>query len=124
MSGGPKYCWARYLVSVESLKGCGAHPFRTEIPDQRPLLDKSCRPVSAEEDRRIRRARSTEPPVFLETDLNLTVEERMAIEEAEAEEGTRPHLSNGSVSYLWLINFISSFLVAKTFEGVLQSLDA
>ena len=93
------------------------------IMTHRPLLDKACRPVSAEEDRRIRRARLTEPPDFLETDINLTVEERMAIEEADAEEGTRPHLSDGSVSYLWLSNFISSILVYKSFEGVLQSLD-
>ena len=52
------------------------------IMTHRPLLDKSCRLVSAEEDRRIRRARLTEPPVFLESALKLTVEERIAIEEA------------------------------------------
>ena len=94
------------------------------IMTHRPLLDKSCRPVSADEDRRIRLARSTEPPVFMETDLNLTVEERMAIEEAEATEGARPHLPDDSVGYLWLNNFISSFLVARSIEGVLYSMDA
>ena len=51
---------------------------------QMPLLDKACRPVSAEEDRRIRRARMSEPPVFQESELSLTVDERIAIEEAEA----------------------------------------
>ena len=60
---------------------------------QKLLLDKSCRPVSAEEDRRIRRARMNEPPVTLESELSLTVEERIAIEEAQEEEGQRPHLS-------------------------------
>ena len=60
----------------------------------------------------------------METDLNLTVEERMAIGEAEATEGARPHLPNDSVGYLWLNNFISSFLVARSIEGVLYSMDA
>ena len=94
------------------------------IMTHRPLPDKSCRPVSADEDRRIRLARSTDPPVFMETDLNLTVEERMVIEEAEATEGARPHLADTIVGYLWLSNFISSFLVARSFEGVLHSVDA
>ena len=94
------------------------------IMTHRPLLDKSCRLVSAEEDRRIRRARLTEPPVFLESALKLTVEERIAIEEAEAEEGARPHLQDESVKYLWLSNFVSSFLTVTSFDGVLRSLDS
>ena len=49
------------------------------IMTQRPLLDKSCRAVTAEEDRKIRRERMSEPPVFMETELSLTVEERIAI---------------------------------------------
>ena len=53
----------------------------------------------------------------METDLNLTIEERMAIEEAEATEGARPHLPDDSVGYLWLNNFITSFLVARSIEG-------
>ena len=63
---------------------------------QKPLLDKACRPVSAEEDRRIRSERMTEPPVFLET-----VDERIAMEEAEASAGERPTLCQESVSFLW-----------------------
>ena len=94
------------------------------IMTHRPLLDKSCRLVSAEEDRRIRRARLTEPPVFLESALKLTVEERKAIEEADAEEGARPHLQDESVNYLWLSNFVSSFLTVTSFDGVLRSLDS
>ena len=94
------------------------------IMTHKPLLDKSCRPVSAEEDRRIRRARLTEPPVFLESALGLSVEERIAIEEAEAEEGARPHLQDKSVNYLWLSNFISSFLTVTSFGGVLRSLES
>ena len=86
------------------------------IMTHKPLLDKSCRPVSAEEDRRIRRARLTEPPVFLESALKLTVEERIAIEEAEAEEDARPHLQDESVNYLWLSNFVSSFLNVTLFR--------
>ena len=89
-----------------------------------PLLDKSCRPVSAEEDRRIRRARMNEPPVTLESGLSLTVEERIAIEEAQEEEGQRPHLSDGSVSYLWLCCFINSFANVATFADVLRLVDA
>ena len=50
---------------------------KCRIMTQKPLLDKSCRPVSAEEDRRIRRARTNEPPKTLESELLLTVEERI-----------------------------------------------
>ena len=66
----------------------------------------------------------TEPPEFLESALGLTIEERVDIEEAETAEGARPRLQDGSVSYLWLSNFISSFLTVTSFQGVLQSLDA
>ena len=51
---------------------------------QMPLLDKACRPVTAEEDRRIRQDRMNEPPVYLESELSWSVDERIAIEEAEA----------------------------------------
>ena len=87
------------------------------IMTHKPLLDKSCGPVSAEEDRRIRRARLTEPPVFLESALKLTVEERIVIEEAEAEEGARSHLQDEGVNYLWLSNFVSSFLTVTSLMG-------
>ena len=80
--------------------------------------------MSAEEDRRIRRARLTESPVFLQSALGLTTEERVAIEEAEAAEGARPHLQDECVIYLWLSNFLSSFLTVTSFEVMLQSLDA
>ena len=43
----------------------------TEVPNYAP--DKSCRTVSAEEDRRIRRERMPEPPGFLESELSLAV---------------------------------------------------
>ena len=79
------------------------------IITHKPLLDKSCRPDSAEEDRRIRRARLTEPPVFLQSALSLTVKERIAIGEAEAEEEARPQLLDGSVNYLWLSSFIARY---------------
>ena len=59
---------------------------------QKPLLYKSCRPVSADENKRIRLAKMSEPPVLIETSLNLTVEERVAIEEAEAIAEKRPTL--------------------------------
>ena len=94
------------------------------IMTQKPLLDKSCRPVSAEEDRRIRLARMNEPPVTLESEQSLTVEERIAIEEAQEEEGQRRHLSVESVSYLRLCSFISSFGNVATFADVLRLVDA
>ena len=89
------------------------------IMTQRPLLDKSCRAVTAEEDRRIRRKRMSEPPVFMETELSLTVEERIAIEEEEEEEeeeeGQRPLLPGGSSHYLWLCNFVAAFTSSTSF---------
>ena len=43
---------------------------RYRIMMQIPLLDKVCRPVKAEEDRRIQQERMTEPPVYLESELS------------------------------------------------------
>ena len=91
---------------------------------QMPLLDKACRPVSAEEDRRIRRARMTEPPVFLESELSLSVDERVAIEEAEAVAGGKPVLGEESVSFLWLSQFVSSFCSTTTFRDVMQMVES
>ena len=101
----------------------GVEPTRLEqkyrIMTQKPLLLKSCRAVSAEEDRRIRRERMSEPPVYLESELSLTVDERIAIEEAEEAEGQRPPLAAGSVNYLWLSNFVNSFVNLVSFDAVL-----
>ena len=91
---------------------------------QMPLLDKACRPVSAEEDRRIRRARMSEPPVFLESELSLSVDERVAIEEAEAVAGGKPVLGEESVSFLWLSQFVSSFCSTTTFRDVMQMVES
>ena len=91
---------------------------------QMPLLDKACRPVSAEEDRRIRRARMSEPPVFLESELSLSVDERVAIEEAEAVAGGKPVLGEESVSFLWLSQFVSSSCSTTTFRDVMQMVES
>ena len=60
------------------------------IMKQKLLLDKSCCSVSAEEDRRIRRERISKPPVFLKSELGLIVEDRIATEKVQEEEGQRP----------------------------------
>ena len=67
---------------------------------QRPLLDKSCRPVSVEEDKRIRLERMVEPPVYLESPISLSLEERVALEREAEEANSRPVLSEESASYL------------------------
>ena len=79
------------------------------IMTQRPLLDRSCRPVSADEDRRIRLERMVEPPVYLESEIGLTVEERLAIEGAALASDTRLELPAESSSYLWLMQFRNAF---------------
>ena len=94
------------------------------IMNQKPLLDKLCRAVSAAEDRRIRRARMSEPPVYLESELSLTVDESVAIEEAEEAEGQRLQLAAGSVNYLWLSTFINSFVNVISFGAVLRLVDS
>ena len=91
---------------------------------QMPLLDKACRPVSAEEDRRIRRERMSEPPVFLESELSLSVDERVVIEEAEAAAGGRPVLGGESTSFLWLCQFVSSFCSTSTYGDVMQMMES
>ena len=93
------------------------------IMTQRPLLDNCCRAVTAEEDQRIRRERMSEPPVFMDSELSLTVEERIAIEEEEEKESQRPQLSEGSTNYLWLCNFVVAFANSTSFDGVLRLVD-
>ena len=91
---------------------------RYRIMSNKPLLDKSCRPVSLEEDRRIRAERMSEPPIVLELEFKLTVEERMAIEIEEVTAGAKPQLSGTSAAYLWLCCFINSFVELKDFNSV------
>ena len=66
---------------------------------------RSCRPVSAEEYRRICLARMSEPPVFLESSLNLSIEELIAVEEVEAAAEKRPILEAETVECLWFGRF-------------------
>ena len=122
LSDRPQYRRTRAVVTMGALERDRTYPIRTKVSDYDTQAVTG--QVLQEEDRRIRRARLTEPPVFLESALGLTVEDRVAIEEAEAAEGARPHLEKESVSCLWLCSFISSFLTVTSFEGVLQSLDA
>ena len=91
---------------------------------QMPLLDKACRPVTADEDKRIRQERMTEPPVFLESELSLFVDERIAIEEAEASSGERPTLATESVAYLWLGHFINSFCNVTSLGAVMRMMES
>ena len=93
------------------------------IMTQRPLPDKSCRPVSVEEDRRIRLARKTEPLVYLESTLSLSVEERIAMEEAAAASLARPVVSGESANYLWSSYFINCFAMVTDFRGLIQMQD-
>ena len=91
---------------------------------QMPLLDKACRRVTAQEDRRIRQDRMNEPPVYLESELSLSVDERIATEEAEAPSSERPALSAESVSFLWLGQFVSSFVNATSFGAVMRMVES
>ena len=120
-----------------SIAGCGLHNqwghwkgvehTRLEqkycIMTQRPLLDKSCRTVIADEDRRIRLERMVEPPVYLESPIAMSVVERIAIEESSAQVEVRPALTKESSSCLWLCSFVISFITVSTFKSVMVQLD-
>ena len=93
------------------------------IMTQRPLLDKPCRPVSAEEDRRIRLERMSEPPVYLESPIGLSLDERVALEQEEEIAAARPNLSAESTAYLWLCFFLNCFSTVTNFRGVMQLMD-
>ena len=97
---------------------------RYRIMSNKPLLDKSYRPLSLEEDRRIRAERMSEPPVFLESEVKLTVEERRAIEIEEEAAGSKPQLSESSASYLWLCCFINNFVELRDFASVVRSMES
>ena len=65
---------------------------------QSPLPDMSYRPVTVGEDRRIRLERMVEPPVYLESSLGLSVDERITIEEASAQAESSPNRDCGKRS--------------------------
>ena len=93
------------------------------IMTQRPLLDKSCRPVSVEEDRRIRLEHMVEPPVYLESPISLSLEERVALEREAEEENSRPVLSEDGASYLCLCFFLNCFGSVAGFESLMRLMD-
>ena len=97
---------------------------RFRIMSNRPLLDKSCSPVSVEEDRRIRAERMSEPPVILESEFRLTVEERVAIEIEEEAAGAKPKLAETSAAYLWLCCFINGFVELRDFASVTRFVES
>ena len=107
-----------FLFSLDVLTGR-----KPAIKTLKPLLDKSCRPVSLEEDKQIRAERMSEPPVFLESTNNLTVEEMTAIELEEETAGAKPQLSESSAAYLWLTNFINSFVSLPDFGSVIKVME-
>ena len=123
--GRSEYRWSWFILIVGHWKGVEHTRLEQKyrIMTQRPLLDKCCRAVTAEEDQRIWRERMSEPPAFVESELSLTVEERIAIEEEEEEESQRPQLSEGSTNYLWLCNFVVAFANSTSFDGVLRLVD-
>ena len=90
---------------------------------QRPLLDKSFRPVSADEDRRIRLEQMVEPPVYLERRLRSTVEERVANEEWAAAAANKPKLNEDSASYFWLTQVVNAFVAVTDARVVIRLLD-
>ena len=93
------------------------------IMTQRFLLDTSCRPVSVAADCRIRLARKTEPPVYLESTLSRSVEDRIAIEEAAAASSSRQVVSVENADYMWLSQVINVFCVVTDFRSLLQLQD-
>ena len=68
--------------------------------------------------------RMSEPPVFLESPLGLTVDERKAIEMVEAEAGERPKLCDSGESHLWLCCFINCFVAMTDFGSVIRFKDS
>ena len=56
--------------------------------------------------------------------MSLSVDERVAIEEAEASAGERPTLPTESAAYLWLGQFISSFCNVASFGSVMRMVES
>ena len=64
-----------------------------------------------------------EPPVYLESPLSLSLEERIELERDAEEESSRPDLKSESAAYLWLCSFINSFAGVTNFRGVMRLMD-
>ena len=125
MSRRSQYSRTRPPESLGTLERCGAYALRAEVPhhDSAPLLDKSCRPVSADDDKRIRLERMVEPPVYLESPISLSLEERVSLEREVEEEGARPVLSTASAAYLWLCFFLNCFGTITGFQSLMRLMD-
>ena len=93
------------------------------ILTNRPLLDKSCRPVPREEDHPIRIERMSDRPVFRESPLGLTVDERIAVEVSDAKLGEKPDVNGNRAAYSWLCNFIKAYVSMTSFQAVIRFLD-
>ena len=66
----------------------------------------------------------SEPPIVLESEFKLTVEERMAIEREEETAGAKPQLSETSAAYLWLCCFNNSFVELNDFNSVARFVES
>ena len=97
------------------------------IVTQCPLLEKSYRPVSADEYRRIRLQQMVESLIYLDTRLRLTVAELVAIDEpaaaAAAAAANKPQLYEDSACYLWLTQMVSASAAVTDVRGVLRLVD-
>ena len=93
-----------------------------KIMTQHPLLDKSCRPVTVEEEQRIRLECMSEPPVYLELLLSLTSERRFALEQESEAAINRPTLKEPPISgCVFFINCLSS---VTNFRNVKRLMDS
>ena len=85
---------------------------------QRRLLDKLCGPVSPEENRHVRVERMTEPHLYLEAPLGLSLMERVALEQDLEAEADRLVLTAESHLWFWCF-FVNGFAEVTNFQSLL-----
>ena len=103
--------------------GCGTYPTRAKVPhhDAASIVGQI---VSARFCRGgLRLDRMVEPPVYLESPISLSLEERVALKREVEEEGSRPVLPDGSAAYLWLCFFLNCFGAVTGFQSLMRLMD-
>ena len=88
-----------------------------------PLLNKSCKPMAEKEALNVERELMEEPPVYLESPLGVSLAERIAMEDDQAEAPVSVVLSKESGLRLWMATFLDQLVSKQSIEDILHGLE-
>ena len=89
----------------------------------KPLLNKSCRPMNEKDVAIVERELMDEPPVYLESPLGVSLEERIAMEDVQSESPEQLVIPGDASKRLWLSILIDQLVGKKSIESVVRGLE-